>query len=239
MPRNLEDFELLNTSSQLRRAAQHVFEFYDGAIPLDECELVTIESYDLLARTAHIRHHLVPLAERWSIDRLRRLGKLSRRLTHSTLEVLFVDADDTIAAPIAAALLTSYARGRLNVGSAAISPGTAVGQGVVQAMADTAIDISEAFPKPLTADAVQAADVVVQIGALPALAGLTGAPGDTGWAGALQVAEDDLPVERRRLLRWDRPNPADGTAEAIAAARDELDRRVLLLLADLMVTPRR
>ncbi|TDD27025.1 hypothetical protein E1287_35495 [Actinomadura sp. KC06] len=153
--------------SLLERAAQHAFEFYGEAIPLAECQAVTTESYDLLARTAKIKHHLVPLAERWSIDRLRRLGILANRLSHAALEVLFVDRHDTATAPMAAALLTGYARGRVHAGSAGRAPGDAVHPAAVQAMSDTGVDLGQAFPKPLTDDALQAADVIVLLGDVP------------------------------------------------------------------------
>lgn len=38
----------------------------------------------------------MPLAERWALDRLRRLGILDNRLTHSVPEVLFVDRHDSV-----------------------------------------------------------------------------------------------------------------------------------------------
>ncbi|MDX3109055.1 hypothetical protein ACIBO5_52520 [Nonomuraea angiospora] len=44
-------------------------------------------------------------------------------------------------------------------------------------------------------------------------------------------------VARQRVLRWDIGDLDEATAEAIAASRDDLDRRVLLLLADLLSAP--
>lgn len=64
MGRSLEDFQLLNIQSQLRRAASHAFTFYLGAIPVEECQAVVDESYELLDKTARIKYHLVPLTER-------------------------------------------------------------------------------------------------------------------------------------------------------------------------------
>ncbi|WP_327049491.1 hypothetical protein [Microbispora sp. NBC_01189] len=65
-------------------------------MPLEQCRSVTQESYDLLATSARVSAHLVPLAERWALDRLRRLGILDNRLTHSVPEVLFVDRHDSV-----------------------------------------------------------------------------------------------------------------------------------------------
>ncbi|WUI00811.1 hypothetical protein OHR68_03055 [Spirillospora sp. NBC_00431] len=225
MTRDLEHFELLNTSSQLRRAAQHAFEFYGEAIPLAECQEVVTESHDLLARTAKIKHHLVPLAERWSIDRLRRLGILANRLSHGALEVLFVDHHDTATAPMAAALLTGYARGRVNADSAGHSPGDAVHPAAVEAMADTGIDLGQAFPKPLTPDALQAADVIILLDDVPE-------PTDLA-----DPVSQRRAVAGRQVRRWDVDDLAacgSLTATAVQDARDDLDHRVLLLLADLL-----
>lgn len=224
MTRNLEQFELLNTSSQLQRAAEHAFEFYGQAIPLAECQEVVTESHALLARSAKIKHHLVPLAERWSIDRLRRLGILANRLSHAALEVLFVDRHDSATAPMAAALLTRYARGRVNVGSAGHAPGDAVHPSAVEAMNDTGIDLGQAFPKPLTADALQAADVIVLLGGVPEPADLT---------------DQSEAVAGRQVRRWDVDDLAtNDSAAEVQGTRDDLDRRVLLLLADLLSAPR-
>lgn len=45
MGHDIEEFELLNTRYQLRRAARHAFDCYRGVIPLDQCEAVVEESY--------------------------------------------------------------------------------------------------------------------------------------------------------------------------------------------------
>ncbi|HEX6681228.1 MAG TPA: hypothetical protein VF062_00420 [Candidatus Limnocylindrales bacterium] len=216
MGRNIEEFELLNTASQLRRAGEHAFAFYRGAIPADECHRVVQESYDLLAENAAIRHHLVPLAERWTLDRLRRVGTLDKRLARSVPEVLFVDAHDTGAAPLAAALLAFYARGRVNVSSAGQQPGPALDPMVAQALADNGIETRDHFAKPVTADAVDAADVIVTFGV------------------PLENLQEN-PEQRR--LSWDVPSPDGEPYDTAAAARDDLDRRVLRLLADLLYGP--
>jgi protein-tyrosine-phosphatase len=133
----------------------------------------------------------VPLTERWSPDRLRRIAILDLRLARTVAEVLFIDRHDTAAASKAAALLASYARGRFNISSAGENPGPSVDATVTEVTHDVSIDISDAFPKPLTDDAV-----------------------------------------RRR--RWDIEELDGETHETVQAACDELDRRVLRLLADLL-----
>jgi protein-tyrosine-phosphatase len=217
MGRGAEDFELLNTASMLRRAAWHCFVFYHGAIPEAECFEVVRESYGLLTKTARIKYHLVPLAERWSLDRLRRVGRLSHRLAHTVPEVLFVDRSDTVAAPIAAALLAGYARGRVNVSSAGVLPGEAVRPETVRVLDEVDIDARAAFPKPLTGDAVEGADLIVLLGirAEPA-------PGADRISGLEEA------------VRWSIPDLEDVGYQQLQLGRDELDRRVLRLLADVL-----
>ncbi|GAA5057169.1 protein-tyrosine-phosphatase [Thermocatellispora tengchongensis] len=217
--RSLEDFALLNTASQLRRAADHAFDFYHGAIPLTECRRITQESYDLLAAGAKLTHHLVPLAERWSIDRLRHLGIVQHRLAPAVPEVLFIDSRDSLAAPMAATALATYARGRLNVTTAGHHPDAAVHPLLGQILAEARLPEQELFPKPLTDDAVRAADVIILLGDVPA-------PQPSAAPGA-------------RILRWDIPDPGDPTYDQARTLFDDLDRRALLLLADLLAsTPR-
>jgi protein-tyrosine-phosphatase len=214
-PRDLEHFELLNTASQLKRAAEHAFDFHGGTVPAEECLRVVQDSYELLARTAKVTHHLVPLAERWAIERLRRYAILDHRLARAVPEVLFVDIHDATSAPIAAALLTFYARGRLNVASAGRHPRPGVEPLALEVLAHTGIDASDAFPKPITDDALAVADLVVILGG---------------------AALPDGPVpEGQQRTAWDTPALHGGEPrEVFQAHRDDLDHRVLLLLAELL-----
>jgi protein-tyrosine-phosphatase len=224
MGRNIEEFELLNTRSQLRRAAMHAFDYYRGAIPMDECRAVVRESYDLLGETAVIKHHLVALAERWSIERLRHVGILGNRLGRTMPEVLFIDAEDTGPAAAAAAMLAGYARGRVHTGSAGLRPVTAIDPGIARVAADIGIDLSNAFPKAVTREALHVADAIVVLD-----------DADTSTIGSPGADEEDTPQASRRL-RWNIPALRDEPDDVIRAALDELDSNVLHLLADLLTT---
>jgi arsenate reductase (thioredoxin) len=231
MGRNIEEFELLNTRSQLRRAAAHAYDYYRGAIPMSDCESIVNESYDLLGQTAVIRHHLVALADRWSIERLRRVGILANRLGRTVPEVLFVDVDDSGAAAAAGALLAGYARGRVNASSAGQKPAAAINADLVRVAAEVDLDLVDAFPKALTGEALQVADVVVTLGQAgldpePSIAQADPAVDATGVAGG-----------HRRTLHWDLPILDDQADEVIHAAIQDLDRRVLVLLAELLTPP--
>ena len=113
---------------------------------------------------------------------------------------------------MAAALLDHQAAGRVRVSSAGSQPADQLNPAVVQAMAEIGLDISGAFPKPLTGDKVQTADVVITMG-----------------------CGDACPVyPGKRYLDWELPDPAGLDLAAVRPIRDEIDRRVQQLLSELV-----
>ena len=126
-------------------------------------------------------------------------------------EVLFVCVHNAGRSQMAAALLDHHAGGTVRVRSAGSAPAAAVNPAVVAVMAEVGLDLSKRFPKPLTGDAVRAADVVITMG-----------------------CGDACPVyPGKRYLDWDLPDPAGMTAAQVRPIRDEIDRRVRQLLAEL------
>jgi len=128
--------------------------------------------------------------------------------------VLFVCTHNAGRSQMAAALLDHEANGEVQVTSAGSQPARELNPAVVQAMAEIGLDISREFPKPLTGDQVQAADVVITMG-----------------------CGDACPVyPGQRYLDWDLPDPAGLDLPAIRLIRDDIARRVRQLLADLGLT---
>jgi protein-tyrosine-phosphatase len=126
-------------------------------------------------------------------------------------EVLFVCTHNAGRSQMAAALLDHQAAGRVRVTSAGSQPADQLNPAVVQAMAEIGIDISRELPTPLTADQVQAADVVITMG-----------------------CGDACPVyPGRRYLDWDLPDPAGLDLAAVRPIRDEIRRRVAALAVEL------
>ncbi|HKS50316.1 MAG TPA: arsenate reductase ArsC [Pseudonocardiaceae bacterium] len=127
-------------------------------------------------------------------------------------EVLFVCVHNAGRSQMGAALLAHHAAGRVQVRSAGSTPAKEINPAVAAAMAELGLDLSTAFPKPLTEDAVRAADVVITMGC-----------GDT------------CPIyPGKRYLDWDLPDPAGKTLEEVRPIRDEIDARVRALLAELI-----
>jgi arsenate reductase len=125
--------------------------------------------------------------------------------------VLFVCVHNAGRSQMAAALLDQAAAGRILVTSAGSQPASEINPAVVQAMAEVGLDLSREFPKPLTGDQVQAADVVITMG-----------------------CGDACPVyPGKRYLDWELPDPAGLALAAVRPIRDDISRRVRDLISEL------
>ena len=129
--------------------------------------------------------------------------------------VLFVCVHNAGRSQMAAALLHHHAAGRVDVRSAGSAPADEINPVVRAAMAELGVDLGDARPQILTADAVQTSDVVVTMG-----------------------CGDACPVfPGRRDLDWDLADPAGKALDEIRPIRDDIDRRVRALLAELTASP--
>ncbi|TVT26147.1 arsenate reductase ArsC [Amycolatopsis rhizosphaerae] len=130
----------------------------------------------------------------------------------STPEVLFVCVHNAGRSQMAAALLDHHAQGRVMVRSAGSAPADTINPAVVEVMNELGLDLSKEFPKRLTTEAVQAADVVITMG-----------------------CGDACPVfPGKRYLDWQLDDPAGQPIERVRPIRDEIDRRVRALLEELV-----
>jgi arsenate reductase (thioredoxin) len=126
--------------------------------------------------------------------------------------VLFVCVHNAGRSQMAAALLDHYAEGRVHVQSAGSTPADEINPVVVAVMDEVGIDLSKEFPKPLTTDAVEAADVVVTMG-----------------------CGDACPVfPGKSYLDWELEDPSDKDVAAVRRIRDEIDQRVRMLVDELV-----
>ncbi len=128
-------------------------------------------------------------------------------------EVLFVCVHNAGRSQMAAALLARYAGDRIVVRSAGTAPADTINPAVIEAMAETGIDLAAtgATPKKLTDAAVQASDVVITMG-----------------------CGDECPFyPGKRYLDWELDDPAGQGVAAVRSIRDEIDRRVRTLVDEL------
>ncbi|KAB8180650.1 arsenate reductase ArsC [Microbispora catharanthi] len=113
---------------------------------------------------------------------------------------------------MAAALLDRHAAGRVRVRSAGSAPADTINPAVIAVMDELGLDLSKEFPKPLTTEAVQAADVVITMG-----------------------CGDACPIfPGKRYLDWQLDDPAGKPIDQVRPIRDDIDRRVRDLLAELV-----
>jgi len=134
--------------------------------------------------------------------------------TASKPEVLFVCVHNAGRSQMAAALLAHHAGDRIIVRSAGTAPADTINPAVVDAMTELGIDLHAlgATPKKLTDAAVEASDVVITMG-----------------------CGDECPYyPGKRYLDWKLDDPAGQGIDAVRPIRDEIDRRVRALVAELL-----
>jgi arsenate reductase len=126
-------------------------------------------------------------------------------------EVLFVCVHNAGRSQMAAGLVKLRSRGRIHVRSAGSAPAEEINPAAVQAMAELGVDLSEEFPKPLTNDAVSAADVVITMG-----------------------CGDACPIyPGKRYEDWELEDPDGKDLDTVRRIRDEIDQRLQQLIGEL------
>jgi protein-tyrosine-phosphatase len=131
-------------------------------------------------------------------------------------EVLFVCVHNAGRSQMAAAFLSRLGGDRVVVRSAGSAPADDVNPAVVEAMAEVGIDLraAGARPKKLDEAAVRASDVVITMG-----------------------CGDACPIyPGKRYEDWKLDDPAGRGVEAVRPIRDEIERRVRGLLAEICPT---
>ena len=127
-------------------------------------------------------------------------------------DVLFVCVHNAGRSQMAAGLLKLRSGGRIQVRSAGSSPEDEINPNAVIALEEVGVDMSEAFPKPLTDEAVRAADVVITMG-----------------------CGDACPIyPGKKYEDWELDDPAGQDLETVRRIRDEIDQRVQNLIAELL-----
>ncbi len=168
------------------------------------------ESYTALARTARVTSALIPLTERFARQRL---SDLTRDRDTAVPQVLFVCVANAGRSQLAAALVNQIAEGKVIARSAGSSPADIIHPHVRSILAEIEGDqASQRFPKPLTDDAVRAADVVITMGCGDVCPIIPG------------VRYDD----------WAVGDPALASREGVEAIRDDIAARVRILVDDLL-----
>jgi arsenate reductase (thioredoxin) len=127
------------------------------------------------------------------------------------VNVLFVCLHNAGRSQISAALFERAANGRHTTESAGTTPGEPVQPEVVEVMQEIGIDLSTKKPQKPTTELAGRADVVVTMGCGDACPYIPG----------------------KRYIDWDLPDPKGRPIDDVRELRDEIDRRLTELAAQL------
>ncbi|GAA2220371.1 arsenate reductase ArsC [Promicromonospora sukumoe] len=136
-------------------------------------------------------------------------------LTEPKPSALFVCVHNAGRSQMAAGFLRALSDGAVEVRSAGSMPAEMINPTAVDAMLERGIDIRAERPKVLTDEAVQASDVVITMGCGDACPFYPG----------------------KKYEDWELADPAGQGIDAVRPIRDEIERRVRHLLAELGVEP--
>ena len=132
-------------------------------------------------------------------------------MTTDRPEILFVCVHNAGRSQMAAVLTAHLGKGRVSVRSAGSAPANEINPRVIEAIAELGLDLSREFPKPLSDDALRAADVVITMGCGDACPFFPG----------------------KRYLDWEVADPAGQPIERVREIRDDIRARVEALLTEL------
>lgn len=202
-------YDLSNLDERVTQLAEQLAEAFPQ---LDRETVLTLtrESHAALARSAKVTRHLIPLTERFTRQRL---ADRTRDRATAAPQVLFVCVANAGRSQLAAALVKKFSAGRVVARSAGSLPG-----GGIHPHVQTILDeiepqgAEERFPKPLTDDAVRAADVVVTMGCGDVCPVIPG------------VRYEDWPVG----------DPALASLDGVRAIADDIGGRVQSLIDELV-----
>jgi protein-tyrosine-phosphatase len=198
----------------LKTAAAHLGREFDGTFGVETIERFLHSSYDEFAGQAVVLNYLPLLAEKFARQRLRALARVEGKVNDGKPVVLFLCTHNAGRSQMALGFFQHLAGDRAVAWSGGSEPASTINPAAVAAMAERGIDISAEYPKPWTDEVVRAADAVITMG-----------------------CGDACPVfPGRRYEEWVLDDPAGKTIDDVRPVRDEIERRVRALLAELVST---
>jgi protein-tyrosine-phosphatase len=203
----------LETRYALESAAKNLAAEFSGTFGVETIEQFLVSSYDQFAANARIPTYLPLMAERFARQRLKALAKVEGKSGTGLPTVLFLCVHNAGRSQMALGWFNHLAGDRAVAWSGGSEPGTEINPSAIAAMAEVGIDITREYPKPWTAEIVQAADVVITMGCGDACPFYPGT----------------------RYEDWELEDPAGQGVDAVRPIRDDIEQRVRTLLASLEV----
>ncbi|HEV7183825.1 MAG TPA: metalloregulator ArsR/SmtB family transcription factor [Leifsonia sp.] len=177
---------------------------YRGVLARESVEQYVGDSYERLDG----RKNRASLTSAFAVSRLDALLRSTGERA-GVPEVLFVCVQNAGRSQLASAILRQLAGDRVRVRTAGSAPADAVRSTIVTVLDEVGTPLGGEFPKPLTDEAVRAADYVITMG-----------------------CGDACPIyPGREYLDWDIPDPVGHPIAKVREIRDEIERRVRGLLA--------
>ncbi|GAA1817464.1 three-helix bundle dimerization domain-containing protein [Agromyces neolithicus] len=197
--------------SPIQRIADRLTYRYSAHFSRETVERYVAESYELLKARAKTTRHLPSLTSRFASDRLGALAAAQGFDLTGVPEVLFVCVQNSGRSQMAAGLLRTLAGERVHVRTAGSQPADTIDPLVVEVLNEIGVPTVAEFPKPLTDEVVQAADVVITMG-----------------------CGDACPVyPGRRYMDWKIRDPLGHPIEEVRRIRDEVRSHVEALMVGL------
>jgi arsenate reductase (thioredoxin) len=200
------------TYAEYTRIVDDLTYHYDGVFNRATVQSAVDQARATLEPVARIPDFLPILTERFARDQLLAAAQAEGKIVTGTPEILFVCVHNAGRSQMAAALAKHLSAGKVHVRSAGSQPTQQIHPLTIQALAERGIEVTEAFPKPLTNDVVHAADAIVTMGCGDACPVLPG----------------------KRYEDWSVADPAGQPIEVVRAIRDDIQARVTTLLGEIL-----
>jgi protein-tyrosine-phosphatase len=205
----------LDQQLALRTATTWLVDEFGAMFGAETIERFLHTSYDQFAANATVTTYLPLIAQRFARQRLQALARVEGHSDGKPV-VLFLCVHNAGRSQMALGFFEHYAGEQAIAWSGGSEPGREVETGAIAAMAERGLDISGEYAKPWTDEVVQAADVVITMG-----------------------CGDACPIfPGKRYEEWTLDDPNGLTLEEIRPIRDEIERRVLVLMDELEVSPK-
>jgi arsenate reductase (thioredoxin) len=172
------------------------------------------DSVTQLAGSAEVDDFLATLAHRFTHERLKAMGR-AHGPERALPDALFIGLGDSGRGQMAAALVTLRSDGRVIAHSAGRSIGVQVDPAVVVEIQELSIVLSDAYAT-LSTEVLEGADVIVTMGR--------------------SVGSVEIPASTRHI-DWRVGDPTRASVDEARLVRDDIDRRVQELLAELDPPP--
>lgn len=187
------------------------YQYRDTFSPL-QVRAAVRSAHARLAPGNRVPTFLPVLVERFATQELLAAAQAKGLRAKRRPELLFICVQNAGRSQMAAALAHHLSGGRVNVRSAGSRPADALNATAVEVLRERGVELTDAYPKPLSDDVVRAADVVITMG-----------------------CGDECPYfPGRRYEDWEVADPAGADLARVRAIADDIQIRVTKLLNEVL-----